>query len=104
MAAYSTSSTSVLLPLPLGPVMAVSVPSGIWTLMLRRLLWRAPRMVRQGGWGLGVGGWGGLESLPFLPVRFFPLLSSSAPVPSPQPPAPGLRFFGTGIDFLPVKY
>src|SRR5688500_15177150 len=42
IAAYRMSSTSVLFPLPLGPVMAVSVPRGIETLMFLRLLWRAP--------------------------------------------------------------
>ena len=44
-----TSCTSVLLPLPLTPVTAVRVPSGILTSTPLRLWRRAPRTVSQSG-------------------------------------------------------
>ena len=53
----------MLLPLPLGPVIAVSVPRGILTSMFFRLLWRAPRISINGRWAsesiwdLGFGIW-----------------------------------------------
>ena len=45
--ANSTSSTSELFPLPLGPVTTVNVPNGICTLMFFKLLCRAPTISRQ---------------------------------------------------------
>src|SRR5215211_3109930 len=94
MAEYRMSSTSVLFPLPLGPVIAVSVPSGNLTLMFLRLLWRAPRtwIVGRSIWDLGFGIWD-------FGWSFFAFKS-----PIPNPKSEILRFVGTGIAFFPFKY
>ena len=67
------SRTSVLLPLPLTPVMATKQPSGMRTSMLRRLCSRAPLISSHSRPGTrrccGTG-------MYFLPARYCPVIDS----------------------------
>src|SRR5262245_30834477 len=88
------SSIRVLLPLPLGPVMAVSVPSGMATLMFLRLLWRGPMTSIIGRFARS-------EILDF---GFWILDLARFESKIGNPKSKILRFDGTAIAFLPLKY
>ena len=92
---YRISFTSDDLPLPDRPVTQVTTPSGNFTVMLRRLLARAPRTVSQPDGERRKSGMGTRRRpLRYAPVSDAGLAMISAGVPAaticpPSTPAPG---------------